>query len=215
LAKFLDTTYFGDVEPVPFGSHNGVAYFLDTAQDDIPGRGLISLTHLDRMRGTSDYVKSYEFEILPNSRGLRPNLRYGFGLGPLMHRPVEVEGARKDEGGDGGRGGGEGEPDLESTGFFVIYNAVDRSIWVTVDFKPFVNAATEFRTDPLPSTWGLIPEDEKLQIGTTRISQANWWKSDPLVATGGDPFAVFPPCGWQMISKPAVLSEYLEWLPKA
>jgi hypothetical protein len=202
LSDFLYVTYLESIESIPLGSHKGIAYFLRTCKDDIPERGSISLTPLERMRGTSEFVKSYEYDRLPTGGyvGPRPDLRYGFGLGALMSQPNTPSGNTE-------------KPPLEETGFFVVCNAIDKSIWVTFDYTPFRQANSEFRVEPLPPTWGLLPEDDSLQIGTMRISLPEWWKKTPLKFTSGDPFSVFPTCSWQLISKPAVAREYLELLP--
>jgi hypothetical protein len=153
LSEFLATTYSSDIEPIPVGVHNGLPYFIGTSQVNIPQRPSISLTPLERMRGVSDYVKSYEFELLPNGGGPRPDFRYGFGLGKLLYRKDKTS-------------------PPNDAGLFVVFNVLDKSVWIVVDMGPFVNADTEFRTDPLPSTWGLLPKDDDRQIGMMRISQS-------------------------------------------
>jgi len=153
LCSFLAKTILGDVEPIPLGTHKGVSYFIETGSVGIPQRANISLTPLDRMRGVSDYIKSYEFELLPDGGGPRPDFRYGFGLGYLVYKA-------------------NGNSYPEYAGFFTVYNIVDKSIWIVVDMEPFENASTAFRIDPLPSTWGLLPGDNDKQIGIMRISQS-------------------------------------------
>lgn len=149
---FLMKTYVGNTEPIPVGTHKGVSYFIKTEKDRIPTRGSISLTPLESMRGSSDYVKSYEFDLLPGGGGPRPDFRYGFGVGRLVYIPDENSYA-------------------QDAGFFVVFNIIDKSIWIVVDMQPFRNADTEFRRTPLPPTWGLLPEDYEKQIGLMRISQ--------------------------------------------
>lgn len=149
---FLMKTYVGNTELIPVGAHKGVSYFIETAKDQIPTRGNISLTPLESMRGSSDYVKSYEFDLLPDGGGPRPDFRYGFGVGRLVYIPDKNSYAK-------------------DAGFFVVFNIVDKSLWIAVNMQPFRNADTEFRRTPLPPTWGLLPEDYEKQIGLMRISQ--------------------------------------------
>jgi hypothetical protein len=152
LFEFLSNTYVGSVEAIPLGSHEGVSYFVQTGVDSIPQRSSISLAPLDRMRGVSNAVKSYEFQLLPDGSGSRPDLRYGFGLGSLRYRK-------------------EDSSFLENAGFFVVFNILDKSVWIMVDMIPFQTADTEFHTEPLPIKWGMLQKDEEKQIGLMRVSQ--------------------------------------------
>jgi hypothetical protein len=40
------------------------------------------------------------------------------------------------------------------------------------------------------------------------------WKRSPPVLASGDPFTSFPSYNWQLISKPAVLSEFVDRVKK-
>eukprot|EP01097_Dermamoeba_algensis_P007465 TRINITY_DN4706_c0_g1_i1.p1 TRINITY_DN4706_c0_g1~~TRINITY_DN4706_c0_g1_i1.p1 ORF type:complete len:237 (+),score=2.54 TRINITY_DN4706_c0_g1_i1:79-789(+) len=180
LSEFLATTYTSDIELIPVGVHNEIPYFIRTSHVNIPQRSSISLKPLKRMRGVSDYVKSFDFTLPPGGGGPRPDFRYGFALGRLVYRR-DKNSATSD------------------AGFFVVFNVLDKSVWIAVDMEPFVNADIEFRTEPLPSTWGLLPKDDERKIGTMRISQSKWWKKNPPVLVNSDPFVTYPSYYWQLV----------------
>ncbi|OCK94146.1 uncharacterized protein K441DRAFT_677657 [Cenococcum geophilum 1.58] len=201
LSSFVVTSYHGNVEPVPLGTHAGVSFFLQPSDASVPDAGSIQLTPLERMRGASAFVRKYEHIPIVTGDGsgglsARPDIRYGLGLGSLVHRK-----------------GADATAAPEETGFFVLLDVADRSVWITVDWAPFAPDARFLDAARTPG-WGEVPGDRKLRIGTARISQLRWETKGALNITGGDPFGVWPELGWRMIGKPAALKELSDVVPR-
>ena len=143
LQNFLDATQVrspADLpEPVPIGIHDGVQYFIKssdkTVQQDPSSAAIPPAKIGDVYYGISTYEaisipggeyttndldnrSPHEIGDLPIGQTMRTGLSYGFGLGRLYHKLPE-------------------EAHMEDSDFYVIYNAVDKSIWVAFDFEPY------------------------------------------------------------------------------
>lgn len=189
IATFVGSSSLNDYPPVPLGSHAGTSFFLKPTGDRLSRVAKISLTPLERMRETSQYVCKFDLTALPGSISARPGLRYGFQLGVLMHRPADSSSNSP-------------TTDLEFSGFDILLNIVDRSVWITVDYSPWTDGYFRFDT---PAVWGLLP-GMTVQVGTMRISQVEWWTRG--IIANGDPLTTYPPASWRIEGKPAVVSEY-------
>ncbi|KAG7010054.1 hypothetical protein G7Y79_00001g003260 [Physcia stellaris] len=168
---------------IPIGSHAGVRYFIHSCdleiQQDwsaISGQkhdpelfaGVSQTPNRDDSKiypGMSKYTaKQYGTDTLSD-------LNYGFGLGRLHHQLPN-------------------DPDTDDTGFYVILNAVDRSIWIAFDFEPHDDTG-EIRT-VMPEygyEYGQLPGDEQNQmIGVQRLFGGDWTLQQPYSLDRGDPF---------------------------
>lgn len=99
------------------------------------------------------------------------DLLYGFGLGRLYHQmPDELE--------------------PYDTGFYVICNAVDKSIWVAFDFMPDGETGEIDEVRPeYGDPYGELPEDQdESMIGIQKLFSGDWTEKEPLSLNHGDPF---------------------------
>lgn len=137
-------------KPVPIGTHEGIQYFIkisdkavdqDSSSAPIPpaktdevfygistyeaksvfgGQSTTDLDHgLPTKSGDDFYgISVSEGKIVPVGQTITTDLNYGFGLGRLYHKISN-------------------SVHMEDTGFYVICNAVDKSIWIAFDFEPY------------------------------------------------------------------------------
>ena len=185
--SFRISTQLRQSDPVPLGSHAGTVFVLQPNTDTVRRAEASTLTALDEMRGTSPALWNYSRVSIPNAGGGSCDLKYGFGLGSMQYWV--------------GAAGQTGSY-LEKAGFYVLLDAVDHSVWISTSLENEVDGET---IDPSKSTlWGWVPGDDDLQVGTMRISQANWRASSPLSITAGDPFAGNAVLACTLESKPAI-----------
>ena len=100
---------------------------------------------------------------------------------------------------------------MEDTGFFVICNAVDKSIWVAFDFEPYGETSEINPVRPENGDhYGELPEDkEKMTIGMMKLFTQEWTAEEPLFLDGGDPFhnGAGAPLAYKLIATPALIAD--------
>ncbi|KAI9889058.1 MAG: hypothetical protein M1814_005847 [Vezdaea aestivalis] len=129
---------------------------------------------------SSFYLKSHS--------GSTQGLLYGFCIGRLYHKlPGAVW--------------------REDTGFYVICNAVDKSIWVAFDFEPDAETGDIQPVRPEHGeAYGLLPnDDQNLVIGIQMLFDKGWTARKPLMLDLGDPFQDAPhgPLPYRLVARPA------------
>lgn len=232
LQDFLDATQARTSanlpKPAPIGTHDGVQYFIkssDKAVHQDSSSAPIPLAKTDEVfYGISTYeaksvlggqstttdldyglpaesgddfygISVSEGKSVPVGQTITTDLNYGFGLGRLYHKISDAV-------------------DMEDTGFYVICNAVDKSIWVAFDFEPYgetgdINPVQPEYGDP----YGELPVDtQKMVIGIMRIFGKEWTAKKPLSLDGGDPFrnGAGTPLACKLVAKPAFVADVLD-----
>lgn len=233
LQDFLDDTQARSSanlpKPVPIGTHDGIQYFIkssdktvhqDSSSAAIPPAktgevfygmstyeaksvlgGQSTSTDLDygspAESGDDFYgISVSEAKSVPvGGQTITTDLNYGFGLGRLYHKISNAV-------------------DMEDTGFYVICNAVDKSIWVAFDFEPYgetgdINPVQPEFGDP----YGELPSDtQKMVIGIMRLFKKEWTTKNPLSLDGGDPFrdGAGTPLACKLVAKPAFVADVLD-----
>ncbi|KAL9043873.1 MAG: hypothetical protein Q9214_002953 [Letrouitia sp. 1 TL-2023] len=219
-------------EPVPVGMHDGVQYFIkisaealheDSSSTAIPPAKTGDIFYgisayktkniLGGLRRGGQYRTTYlisrspaasedyfhgifapEARSGPVGHTMTTDLKYGFGLGRLHYTISNVA-------------------DMEDTGFYVICNAVDKSIWVAFDFEPYGKTG---EIDPVRpehgDTYGELPWDtDGMVIGIMRLFSKEWTANKPLSLDGGDPFlnGAGTRLACKLVAKPAFVVDVL------
>ncbi len=178
ISDFRAATQFNEVEPVPLGSHAGYDYVLISCPDPVPS-DKSTMTPLDTMRQLAPYIRTYKRVAIPGAMAAAPDLQLGIGLGRLFY---SASGAKPGEG-------------YEDAGYYVLLNALDKSLWMTIDWYPPEGDGPYVPEDG--DDWGRLPGDKHLQVGTMRISKAGVGDSNT------DPMARWPALGCRLVSQPA------------
>ena len=231
LQDFLDATQARSSanlpKPIPIGTHDSIQYFIKssdkTVHQDFSPAAIPPAKTSDVFYGISTYEAksilgdqstttdldygspaesgddSYgiwvsEAKSVPVGQTITTDLNYGFGLGRLYHKSSNAA-------------------DIEDTGFYVICNAVDKSIWVAFDFEPYgetgdINPVRPDYGDP----YGGLPLDtQKMVIGIMRLFTSEWTARKPLSLDGGDPFrnGAGTPLACKLVAKPAFVADVL------
>lgn len=174
-------------KPVPIGTHDSIQYFIKssdkTVHQDSSSAAIPPAKTGDIYYGISTYeaksilggqsittdldysspaesgddfygISATEAKSVPVGQTITTDLNYGFGLGRLYHKSLNAA-------------------DMEDTGFYVICNAVDKSIWVAFDFEPYgesgdINPVQPEYGDP----YGGLPLDtQKIEIGIMTLQK--------------------------------------------
>lgn len=190
----------GNKEYIPLGVHNGYKYAILPSSRTIPHTATSNTTALDDLMGTTDIVSAFDSKRIPGSSPSAAKLRFGFGLGRLVNASV-----------------GDDTAYYSDAGFYILFNIVDKSIWIAFDFQPQTETGDVIDIDPSTSSnWGFLEDDDGLQIGAMKISDANWYQTDPPVITSAsDPFTINPPLACQIIAGPAIVRQWKEALTAA
>lgn len=211
-------------KPIPIGTHDSIQYFIkvsdktvhqDSSSAAIPTREVFygiftyetlsilrsqsTTTHLDYdslAKNADDSYESFvsEAERVPLGQTIITDLKYGFGIGRLYHKTSKAA-------------------DMEDTGFYVICNAVDKSIWIAFDFEPYgetgdINLIQPEYGDP----YGTLPLDtQKMVIGVMRLFTKEWTARKPLSLDDGDPFCngAGIPLTCKLVAKSAFVADVL------
>ena len=213
-------------KPIPIGTHDGVRYFIQssdkTVHQDISSATIPPARIGDIFYGISAYeainvlgsksittdldfgsppesgddfygTSASEAKRVPIGQKISTDLNYGFGLGRLYHR-TSSDAAH-----------------MEDTGFYVICNAVDKSIWLAFDFEPYgetgeINPVQPEYGDP----YGKLPLDKQnMVLGIIKLFGKEWTATNPLSLNGGDPFRnrAGTPLASKLIAKPAFVTD--------
>lgn len=231
LQDFLDATQARSSanlpKPVPIGTHDSIQYFIKssdkTVHQDSSSAAIPPAKTGDVFYGISTYeaqsilggqstttdldygspaesgddfygISASEAQSVPVGQTITTDLNYGFGLGTLYHKSSNAA-------------------DMEDTGFYVICNAVDKSIWVAFDFEPYgetgdINPVQPEYGDP----YGRLPLDtQNMVIGIMRLFSKEWTAKKPLSLDGGDPFrnGAGTPLACRLVAKPAFVADVL------
>lgn len=231
LQDFLDATQARSSanlpKPVPIGTHDGIQYFIKSSDKAVhqdsssaaitPAKagavfygistyeaksvlgGQSTTTDLDYGSPTEsgdDFygISASEAKSVPVGQTITTDLNYGFGLGRLYHKISNAV-------------------DMEDTGFYVICNAVDKSIWVAFDFEPYGETGDINPVQPeYGDCYGELPVDtQKMVIGIMRLFRKEWTAKKPLSLDGGDPFrnGAGTPLACKLVAKPAFVADVL------
>jgi hypothetical protein len=139
-------------------------------------------------------MSTYEAKSISMGQTVKMNLKYGFGLGRLYHKISN-------------------EVYMEDTGFYVICNAVDKSVWVAFDFESMAETG---EIDPVwpeyGQAYGKLPRDtQNMVIGIMRIFGPEWTARRPLSLNDGDPFknGAGNPLACRLVAKEALIPDVL------
>ncbi|MCJ1344923.1 hypothetical protein MMC31_003128 [Peltigera leucophlebia] len=231
LQDFLDATQAQSSanlpKPIPIGTHDGIQYFIkssdkavheDSSSAAIPPAktgevfygistyeaksvlgGQSTTTDLDyglpANSGDDFYgISAAKAKSSPVGQTITTDLNYGFGLGRLYHKIPNAA-------------------DMEDTGFYIICNAVDKSIWVAFDFEPYGETGDINPVKPeYGHPYGELPVDtQKMVIGIMRLFRKGWTAKKPLSLDGGDPFrnGAGTPLACKLVAKPAFVADVL------
>lgn len=219
-------------EPVPVGMHDDIQYFIKICDKALhegsssaavppaktgdifdgisayeaksvlgrqPARSHVSC---DSLAASKDFIRTLasEVESLPVGQTMTTDLKYGLGLGRLCYE-YSVE------------------ADMEDTGFYVICNAVDKSIWVAFDFEPFGETGKINSVRPeFGNRYGKLPLDaDDMVIGIMRLFSKEWTAKKRLSLDGRDPFCdgAGTPLACRLVAKPAFVADVLDAIKAA
>ena len=231
LQDFLDATqaqYSANLpKPIPIGRHNGIQYFIKSSDkaihEDFGSAAISPAKAGDVFYGISTYeaksisggqstttdpdygspaesghdffgISTSEAKSVPLGQTITTDLNYGFGLGRLYHKTSTM-------------------PYMEDTGFYVICNAVDKSIWIAFDFEPYGETGDLKPVQPeYGDPYGRLPRDpQEMVIGIMRLFTKEWTAKKPLSLDGGDPFSsgAGTPLACKLVAKPAFVADVL------
>jgi len=108
---------------------------------------------------------------IPSCMPVTIDLTYGFGLGRLCHQMPDAL-----------------QP--QDSAFYVICNAMDKSIWIAFDFEPYGETGDIVQVRPeYGDPYGQLPGDkEEVMIGARKLFSGDWMASKQLSLDHGDPF---------------------------
>lgn len=199
LQDFLDATQAQSSanlpKPVPIGTHDGIQYFIKSSDKALHQNSSSAAIPPAKTGDVFYGISTYETKSVPGGQTITTNLNYGFGLGRLYHKTSNAAG-------------------MEDTGFYVICNAVDKSIWVAFDFEPYgetgdINPVQPEYGDP----YGELPLDtQKMVIGIMRLFTKEWTTKKPLSLDSEDPFCngTGTPLACKLVAKPAFVADVLD-----
>ena len=192
-------------ELIPIGSHAGVQYFIHSCDQEIQQDwSAISgakhdpelfpdVSRPSKQDASKLYPGMSHYTAKQYGTDTPSDLSYGFGLGRLHHQLPH-------------------NPDTDDAGFYVILNAVDKSIWIAFDFEPFAETGGVDTVRPeYGHEYGRLPGDEQM-IGVQRLFGGEWRLQRPYELDRGDPFAsgAGRPMATRLLAKPAVFGEVVE-----
>lgn len=124
-------------------------------------------------RDTEFYSGMFSFTArsIPSGKPTIIDLNYGFVVGRLCHKMPDGL-----------------QP--QDTGFYVICNAFDKSIWVAFDFEPYGETGEIERVRPeYGDPYGQLPGDkEELMIGAQKLFNGDWTAKKSPSLDHGNPF---------------------------
>ena len=190
---------------IPIGSHEGVQYFIHSSDLEIPQdwSAISGQKHdPERFAGVSKalnqdskelfYPGMSQFSAKQYATDILEDLKYGFGLGRLHHKMPN-------------------DSEAEDTGFYVICNAVDKSIWIAFDFGPYGETGVDTVEPEYGDPYGQLPGDEQM-IGVQRLFGGDWRSQHPYSLDRGDPFTggAGRPMATRLFAKPVHFGEVVE-----
>ena len=200
LTGFLNQIQAQDIDNlpklVPLGSHNGIQYFLNSNGKALP---VDTSAVSPNVKATDWYpgIFTYSATHAVTSAPLTMDLKHGFALGRLYYDTPTGSTGPKD------------------AGFYLLCNAVDKSIYAAFDFLPYAETGDLAPVYP-ESGWpyGKLPSDNSnLVIGAMMIFGKEWTSKQPLSLDGGDPFRTGTGAGTplpaKIVAKPALLADVL------
>lgn len=173
---------------VPIGTHDGISYFIKCSDKSFEDSS-DTLSQADISQTIFPGIAIYEAKsvlIGLSPQTITTELKYGFDLGRLYHKLSNAN-------------------DVKDTGFYVICNAIDKSICTAFDFE------TEYETGEIDlvqpeygEPYGELPLDtQKMKIGIMRLLTKEWTAKKPLSLNDGDPFRNGTPLACKLVGKPA------------
>lgn len=140
-------------------------------------------------------MSSFSAQTLRPGSEFLPDVWYGFGIGRLHHKMPNASRPK-------------------DTGFYVICDALDKSIWIAFDFEPYGETGEVDTVRPeYGDPYGHLPGDKhNLVIGVQPIFSEDWMDKRPLSLDRGDPFesSVWGPLEIRLIAQPAYLHEVVK-----
>ena len=154
LLKFIEDA--GDVqEAIPIGKHGTLSYFIECTDDVMVG-GKVT-TEESSFPGTFYSIREFHPQPIPSGDQMQCPLEYGFTLGRLFHQ-------------------GPDDPTPDDSGFYVLCNLIDKSIWIAFNFRP-IDAITCGPIIIAPERgheWGYLPDRTKTDIGALQLFDGQW-----------------------------------------
>jgi hypothetical protein len=186
-------------KPIPIGTHDGVQYFINVSDEvpplDASSAGVPPPDVGDIFYGADFHpvVNAYEAKSISTGKIVEMDLRYGIGIGRLYHKTSEAA-------------------SMEDTEFYVICNAVDKSLWVSFDFEPRTETGDIYEYSPeTGEPYGKLPQDtQHMMIGIMRLFGPEWTRRRPLSLEGGDPFRHGTPLACRLVAKRALVPDVVE-----
>ncbi|MCJ1394355.1 hypothetical protein MMC18_007233 [Xylographa bjoerkii] len=203
LTTFLNQTQAQDIpnlpKPVPLGSHDGIQYFLKSNGKAFP----VKTSAVPPNTKPTDWypgIFTYSATHAVTGVSLALDLKYGFSLGRLLYKPAEST----------------PPTEAEDAGFYLLCNAVDKSIYAAFDFLPYAETgdiAPVYSEEGWP--YGQLPGDKsKLVVGVMKVFGKEWTVKQPPSLDGGDPFRTGSGAGTplpaKVVGRPALLAEVLK-----
>ena len=195
-------------ELIPIGSHHGLEYFVGITdvelpsphEDDIDSVNSESFPEVETSNGssqaespelypglfhfkpqniasssTSEPIKGLTTEpateqtlqsiiepTKPTTEHTTKPPEYGFALGRLRHQSPD-------------------DSHSKDTGFYVICDAYDTSIWIAFDFESYGSFGEREKIEPrFGDAYGQFPGDENKNIGLQKLYAADWKMKKPL-----------------------------------
>ncbi|KAI0437774.1 hypothetical protein F4803DRAFT_555658 [Xylaria telfairii] len=178
---------------VPLGTHGGVRYFIQSSDQTLTQTSPTTTAP----SGQDLYwpVSAFEAKKIPHGTTVNTDLRYGFGLGRLWYQASN-------------------HPSAADAGFYLICNAVDKSIWASFDFNPYSDTGEKRRIQAeLGEIYGKLPvgDSSNATIGLQRLFGREWTAKKPPSLDGGDPFqsGAGTPLQVRLVARPATKTEVM------
>ena len=179
-------------QPIPIGTHGSVTYLIESLYQELPHVepcGSIQTPNPDDLYHD---ISMFVAEHVLTSKPIDVDLKFGFTLGGLLYKFYDMS-----------------EP--EDAGFYVICNAVDKSIWIAFDFKPYSELGYLSPIRPKNrDEYGTLPTYvHGGEVGAMKIVGADWTTQQP-VGSRGDLFGAGSPIPCKLKAKPAIMRDVLQ-----
>jgi hypothetical protein len=138
-------------------------------------------------------INAYEAKSISTGKIVKMNLRYEIDIEKLYHKTSEAA-------------------SMEDTEFYVICNAVDKSLWISFDFEPRTETDDIYEYSPKTGEpYEKLPQNtQHMMIGIMRLIGPEWTRRRPLSLKRGDPFRHGTPLACRLVAKRALIPDVIE-----